>query len=202
MKVVHYAWLICLLFVAACSNSEVEQKPAKSGLTIEPYTLSDKEQALISKTGTDGIEFLLLNGSIKDSEDIVYELVKFQNGKNEEVLMSSSGSMNKDFKSEYISFAYNELLNQDTMEVVLGMPGGASSTDVEQKMSSWTTGPILDEKTELKKNKPVYVAGWAGTTSNQMRGLSSAESDGQLPLGVKEAELAYLYRVELVDKQN
>ncbi|MEK5332669.1 hypothetical protein [Lysinibacillus sp. FSL W8-0992] len=48
------------------------------------------------------------------------------------------------------------------------------------------------------KNKPVYLVAWLGTTKNELRTVGS--KNGELPAGLEEAELAFLYKVLWTDK--
>ncbi|WLR51186.1 hypothetical protein LC040_18805 [Bacillus tianshenii] len=202
MKMLKGALVLLLILTTACSNTEETEKQEEkvmneTSVTVEPYALSDKEQLLVSKTGIDYSEFFLLNGKVANTENIIYELVEFKNGGNEKVIMSSQGNP-EEYKDELLSFVTNTLPTNNQMEMILGTPGGSSGTDVSPIMSSWTSGKLLEDKVKLAKEKPLYIAGWAGTSKNSLRGLSSA-ANGELPQGVKEAEVAYLYRLRLVD---
>ena len=66
-------------------------------------------------------------------------------------------------------------------------------------MTTYSFSRLIDEKITLEKNKPIYLAGWLGTTQNELR--SSGGGNGELPPGIEETELAFLYKVLWTDKE-
>lgn len=65
-------------------------------------------------------------------------------------------------------------------------------------MTSSFFSNLISENVTLMKNKPVYLVAWLGTTKNELRTVGS--KNGELPAGLEEAELAFLYKVLWTDK--
>ena len=86
-----------------------------------------------------------------------------------------------------------------SLKLITGIPSGLASTIYPNNMTSSSFSKLVGEKITLEKNKPVYLAAWLGTTKN---GLRSGEGEnGELPAGIEEAELAFLFKVLWTDKE-
>ena len=83
--------------------------------------------------------------------------------------------------------------------MISGIPSGLATTNYSINMTSSSFSNLVGEKVTLKKNKPVYLSAWLGTTKNELRSVGS--ENGELPAGIEEAELAFLYRVVWTDKE-
>ena len=66
-------------------------------------------------------------------------------------------------------------------------------------MTSSSFGKLVGGKVTLEKNKPVYLAAWLGTTKNKLS--FGGGNKGELPSGIEEAELTFLYKVIWTDKE-
>ena len=66
-------------------------------------------------------------------------------------------------------------------------------------MTSSSFSKLVGEKVTLEKDKPVYLAAWLGTTKNELS--FGGGENGELPSGIEEAELAFLYKVLWTDKE-
>ncbi|RJS61197.1 hypothetical protein [Bacillus sp. PK3_68] len=189
-----------LLLIAGCTEAEKKQTPSSTRLTIEPYNLIEREKELISKTGADHIEFFNLNGTLKKGDDIQYTVVLYKDGKFEQNMLVSSGEIKHAFRDKIISFGTSDLDSEKGFVKLLeGLPDGLAATVFEHKMTAWSFNSLIHEKITLKKDKPVYLAGWSGTTKNSMGSLHS--DHGELPRGLKETEIALLYKVEWTNAQ-
>ncbi|KIL72822.1 hypothetical protein [Bacillus badius] len=188
------------LLAAGCAAGEKKQAPTSTELTVAPYTLSQKEEELISKTGVNDIEFFTLDGTLKKGEDIQYTIVLYEEGKFKQNMLFSYGETENKFKDKLISFGMRAA-DGDKQAITLleGSPDGLSSTEFSHKATGWTFSSLIHEKVTLKKNKPLYLAGWAGTSKNTMRSLNSEH--GELPEGLKEMEVALLYKIEWTDAE-
>jgi hypothetical protein len=188
------ALLICLFVLSSCNESG-------SNITIEPYELSNKEQLLLEKTGVGMISYFTINGSLAETEDIRYEVQIFENGKDTNGMFSLHGEMKRNLDNEIISFGVNTYQsgeNGSVSTLLAGQPDGLTSTTKDHNMSSYSFSPLVNESITLSKNEPVYLAVWAGTTKDTLESLSSV--NGALPDRIKDTELAFIYKITLVDK--
>lgn len=192
---------VLTVFGSACSNGKAqEKKPSETKITIEPMKLSKKESELVGKTGVENIEYFLMNGSLKKSEDLVIKIELYKKGVLQEESMGSSESPLNKFKNMMLSFGTRHPQNDRTLiDVYAGVPNGFMATSFKDGMSGSTISSLISEKITLKKNKPVYLTAWAGTTKNSMSGLRVSD-DGALPENLEKYEMAILYKIEITDK--
>lgn len=198
-RILRYYWqsfflLSFLIILASCSESG-------SNVTIEPYELSEKEQLLVQKTGVEMISYFTMNGILAETEDIHYEVQTFKNGKNIEGAFSLRGELKRKLDNELISFGvytYQSTEKKRVSTLLAGQPNGLSSASNEHTMSSYSFSPLVSEKVTLTKNKPVYLAAWVGTSKNTLESFGG--NNGELPESIQNTELAFVYKITLVDK--
>ncbi|MFE8702960.1 hypothetical protein ACFYKX_20335 [Cytobacillus sp. FJAT-54145] len=190
-----------ILLLTSCSQAEQEEaKPAETEITIKPYTLSEKEKVLISKTNVQFIEYFVMDGTLKENDDLIYELEIYENGELLEEGLGSHGEVKSHFDDEIISFGIQDSGTENKVSTLLvGMPGGIASTAREHEMTLTGLSKLINDKITLEKDKPVYLAAWTGTTQNSLRTIGS--ENGELPEGIKEAELAFVYKIMLIDEK-
>ena len=200
-QLLKWGMLISIVLLAAgCAGTEKKKIPTSTNLTVVPYILNEKEKELISKTGVDDIEFFKLNGTLKKGDDIQYTIVLYESGKFKQNMLVSFGELENVFQDKIISFGTSDTgTEKGSIKLLEGSPDGLATTEFEHKMTAWSFSRFVGEKVTLKKNKPVYLAGWSGTTKNSLRSLSS--ESGELPEGLKEMEIALLYKIEWTDAQ-
>lgn len=184
-------------FLVACQEG---MSPEELSLSIEPLELSSKEKTLISKTGVSFIEYFTLNGQLKETDDLVYELEIYRDGQLEGNT-KSFGSIHDHFENEMVSFGMMDHPNSNETTIIFGSPGGLASTSYEIDTGMSTYASLLSEKITLTKNKPVYLAGWMGTNENSLTGFRN-DNNGSFPEGIKESDLAFLFKVTLMDQKD
>ena len=86
-----------------------------------------------------------------------------------------------------------------SLKLITGIPSGLAATIYSNNMTSSSFSKLVGEKVTLEKNIPVYLAAWLGTTKNELS--SGGGENGELPLGIEETELAFLYKVLWTDKE-
>ncbi|MFO1446044.1 hypothetical protein KDN24_23140 [Bacillus sp. Bva_UNVM-123] len=187
------------LMLTGYAAVDKEKHSSNAKITIEPYDLSEKESLLISKTGVEQIEFFKMEGALKEEDDLQFAVEEYVNGKLKEELLTTSNEPNEKFKDSFISFGISNSLDEDhSLKLIAGIPSGLATTMYPNNMTSSSFSKLVGEKVTLEKNKPVYLAAWLGTTQNRLRSVGS--ENGELPQGIKEAELALLFRVLWTDK--
>ncbi|MGE7114510.1 hypothetical protein [Lysinibacillus sp. NPDC047702] len=200
-----YLFIIFALLLTGCVSVEKEKPLEKeksqlaTEITIEPYNISEKENLLISKTGVGQIEFFELNGTPKKDDKLQFSVEVFKNGKfKEELLKTWDGSETK-YQDSFISFGMSDVENEGHfLKLIIGTPTGNSTTVYSNNMTTSSFSKLVNEKVILEKNKPVYLAAWLGTTKNELSSVGG--KNGELPLGIEEAELTFLYKVLWTDK--
>lgn len=192
--------LLLTFILAGCSG----EKPgdAISKITIEPYTMNEQESLLVSKTGVGHIEYFKLNGTLGEEEDLEMSVEVYENGKFKEELLKTWGALDKKYKDSLISFGMSEFQGEDdsvkSLKLISGIPSGLSTTNYSTNMTAYSFGNLIGDKITMKKNEPVYLAAWAGTTKNELRSIGSI--NGELPEGIGEYETALLYKVVWTSK--
>ena len=191
--------LIFTLLLTGCTGVANEKSPSKTKLTIEPYSLNEKESVLIRKTGVE-IEFFKLNGTLKEEDDLQFSVEVYENGKFKEELLKTSGAIETNYKDSVISFGISDIRNEEqSIKLLSGIHSGLASTFYSSNMTGYAFGKLVGDKVTLEKDKPMYIAGWLGTTKNSLR--SVGEQNGELPQAVEDYELAFLYKVLWTDKE-
>ena len=192
--------IIFTLLLTGCTELDKEQLQSNSEMTIETLSLSDKESLLISKTGVGHIEYFRLNGTLHEDDDLQFSVELYEKGKFKQELLKTFGQIETNFKKEIISFAVIDMQDENhSLKLVSGIPSGLASTFYSNNMSAFSFGKLINEKVTLEKNKPIYLAAWLGTTQNRLRSIG--DENGQLPLGIEEYELAFLYKVLLTNRK-
>ena len=190
-------FIVFALLLTGCAGGE-EKSPSK--LTIESYNMSDKETLLISKTGVKQIEFFKLNGTLKEEDDLQFSVEVFEKGKFKEELLKTTNSTQPKFKDDLISFSISDIGDEDdTLKILSGIPSGLATTFYSSNMTGFAFSKLIGKKVTLEKNKPIYLAAWLGTTKNSLRAIG--EENGELPEGIEEYELTFLYKVLWTDKE-
>lgn len=201
----HYFKSCCLfivitLLLTGCAGVETEKSPSNSKLTIESYNMSQKETLLISKTGVEQIEFFKLNGTLKEDDDLQFSVEVFENGKFKEELLKTRDELETKYNDSLISFGIIDNRDEDhSLKLLNGIPSGVATTFYSNNMTISSFGLLIDGKMTLEKNKPIYLTAWLGTTKNTLS--SDGARTGELPLGIEEAELAFIYKVLWTDKE-
>lgn len=193
-------FIIFTLLLTGCSGVEKEKSPSKTKITIESYNMSEKERLLISKTSVERIEIFKLNGTLKEDDDLQFSVEVFEKGKFKKELLKTWDEPVTKYKDSLISFGIIDTRDEDhSLKLINGIPTGLATTFYSNNMTSSSFSKLIDEKMTLEKNKPIYLVAWLGTTKN---GLSSGgRENGELPRGIKDSELAFVYKVLWTDKE-
>ncbi len=187
-------FIIFTLLLTGCVGVENEKPFSNAKITIEPYNMSEKEKLLISKTGVEQIEFFKLEGNLKEDDDLQFTVEVYENGKLKEELLTTSNEPKTKFEDSIISFGISNINDKDhSLQLITGIPSGLATTNYSNNMTSSTFSKLVGEKVTLEKSKPIYLAAWVGTTKNKLSSVGS--ENGELPVGIEEAEFALLYRI-------
>lgn len=191
-------FIMFILLLTGCVGEE--KSPSNTKITIESYNMSDKERLLISKTDVGRIEFFMLNGSLKKDEDLQFSVEVFEKGKFKEELLQTWDAPETKYKDSLISFGIGDTRAEESiLKLINGVPSGLATTYYPTNMTSSSFSKLIDEKMILEKNKPIYLVAWLGTTKNGLRSVGG--ENGDLPSGIEETELAFLYKVLWTDKE-
>jgi len=192
--------IIILLLLTGCANVEKDKKFAATQLTIEPYTKSEKESLLISKTGVGNIEYFKLNGTLAEEDDLQFSVEVYEKGQLKEELLKSSGAIEKSYQNTFISFGISDFNHEvHLLKLLSGISSALITTTYPNSMTAFSFSNLISEQVTLTKNKPVYLVAWLGTTKNELRTVGS--ENGELPTGMEEAELAFIYKVLWTDQE-
>lgn len=185
-------WLPLVLFVTSCGSS--------NEITIEPYAVNDQEQLLIDKTGIGAIEYFKINGRLDDSLDIQFSVESYEEGELNETLFSTEDETMKEFKNDMISLGINEVQEgeESYVELISGTPSSLISGHYYEHTNASTFNNLITEKVTLEKDKPIYLAVWLGTESNELPATGSKQGD--LPKEVEQVERAFVYKVLITEK--
>jgi len=201
-----YLFIIFALLLTGCVSVEKEKplekekSPLTTQITIESYNMSEKENLLISKTGVGQIEFFKLNGTPKEDDELQFTVEVFKNGKFKEELLKTWDGPETKYQDSFISFGISDIENEGhSLKLITGTPTGIATTVYSNNMTSSSFGKLVGGKVTLEKNKPVYLAAWLGTTKNKLS--FGGGNNGELPSGLEEAELTFLYKVIWADKE-
>ncbi|GEN83233.1 hypothetical protein SLU01_15450 [Sporosarcina luteola] len=199
-KAAYIIIFILTLLLTGCNDGK--PKGTTSKMTIEPYTLNEHEKLLVSKTGVGHIDYFKLNGTLGEDEDLELSVELFKNGEFQEELMKTWGALDKKYKDILLSFGISDFNGEDDSEKIIklisGMPSGVASTNYTTTMTASSIGNLIGTKITLKKNEPVYLVAWVGTTKNSLRSIGSV--NGELPEGIIDFETALLYKIVLTNK--
>ena len=196
-----YLFIIFTLLLTGCTGVEKETSALNKQITIESYNMNEKEKLLVSKTGVEQIEFFKLNGTLKEDDELQFSVDVFKNGKFVEELLNTWDGDETKYQDSFISFGINSIENEDhSIELIAGIPSGLTSTVYSNNMTSSSFSKLVGENVTLEKNKPVYLAAWLGTTKNELS--TGGGETGELPSGIEDAELAFLYKVLWTDKED
>lgn len=192
-------FIVFTLLLTGCTEEKGEIS-SNTKLVIEPYDLSEKEQSLISKTDVGNIQFFVLNGTLKENEDLKFSIEVYEKGNfKEEILESSSG--NQQFNDEFISFGISSnRLEDKSLKIMNGIPSGLTTTIYPNKVKANTFNKLINEKMTLEKNQPFYLAAWVGNSNEPIS--SGVEESGKLPKDIEQTELAFVYKILWTDKEN
>lgn len=194
-----FIFIIFTLMLTGCA--EVETSPTSTELTIEPYYLSDRESLLMSKTGVDWIAFFMLNGSLDEEGDLQFSVEVYENGEFKEEVLKTWGELETNYKDSIISAGINNMkdVNQ-SLQLISGFPSGRATTYYPNEMTASSFSMLIDEKITLEKNKPIYFAGWFGTTKGSLR--AGGGENGELPPQIEDAELALVFKMVWTDQEH
>lgn len=195
----NYCLLLMFAFLlVGCTEETKEESKSSSVLTIKHYKVSENEEALVKKTGVGLIEFFKLNGSLnEDNEELQYSVELYENGKFKEEILKAVSAPSTDDQGIILSFGVKD--DAPTIEIIAGLPSGVSTVPFENKMTGHTFTTLVGNKITLEKNQPIYLAAWLGTKTNKMRSIG--EEKGKLPAAIKEYEVALIYKVIWMDKE-
>ncbi|MBB4823717.1 hypothetical protein HNO89_000937 [Sporosarcina luteola] len=188
--------LVLTLLLTGCAKSI----SSTAKLTIKPYTVSEKESELISKTDVEQIDFFQLNGTLEHDRDLQFSVEVYKNGELAGELLRTHSEPETKFDNTLISFAITKFQEEEQqfLKLIAGVPSGKVTTNYMNEMTANISRDLVQEKIELKLNKPVYLAAWAGTTKDELQVIGS--SNGEFPGRLEDKELAFLYKVVLTDK--
>ena len=197
---VYCLFIIFTLLLTACTAVEKEETASNTKLTIESYSMSDKEKELISKTGAGQIEFFMLNGNLEEHDQLQFSVEEFENGQFKRELQRTSDGPATNFKDSLISFGISGIEEAGpSFKLLTGIPSGLVTENYSHNMTASSFSKLVGGKLTLEKNKPAYLAAWVGTTKNSLRSVGS--ENGELPAGIEDAEIALLYKVLWTDQE-
>ena len=193
-------FIIFALLLTGSVDEAKDESPSKTNLTIESYSVSEKEKLLISKTGVQHIEYFKVNGTLKKEDDLQFSVEVYENGKFKDEGIKSLGAIETNYKDSLISFGVIDNASEEpSLKLLVGIPDGLSSTTYTNNMTGFAFTKLIGEEITLEKDKPKYLAGWFGTNTNRLRTIGGV--NGELPEEVEEYELVYLYKVLWTDKE-
>jgi len=70
--------VVFVVLLTACSTET--RNTDETELTIKPVELTERENTLLSKTGTDHYQFFELNGSLAEQDDLIYSSAIYKDG--------------------------------------------------------------------------------------------------------------------------
>ncbi|RIW32713.1 hypothetical protein D3H55_12590 [Bacillus salacetis] len=182
--------LLLAVFVLLLSGCEAAG--GRSTLTIEPYSLSESEQELISRTGVDGIQFFKLDGKLAEKEDLQFSMEIYKDGRLTDDVVYTRGQVEKEFNQSLVSYGINQ--GDEQITFLNGINGGMME-QVESiegvRGSSFTS--FIDEKTELVKDEAVYLTAWTGTKGSLLEGVS-LNDEGTLD-GMEHIDTGYVFKM-------
>ena len=201
MKKAAYIFIFILtLLLTGCNVGKPEGTSSK--FTIEPYALNEHEKLLVSKTGVWHINFFKLNGTLGEDEDLEFSVELYKDGEFQQELMKTGGALDEKYNDTLISFGISDFTgekdSEKNLKLILGVPSSLATTNYTTTMTASSIGNLVGAKITLKKNEPVYLVAWIGTTKNSLRTVGSV--NGELPEGLGEVETALLYKVVLTNK--
>ncbi|WP_409252593.1 hypothetical protein V1502_01175 [Bacillus sp. SCS-153A] len=185
--------LLFSLLLVGCAD----EKGGSGTISIMPYSLSEEEQGLISKTGVDSIQFFKLDGTLAEGEDLQFSMEVYKDGKLADDQVYAYGQVEKEFNQALLSYGVDR---QDNNIIFLnGFDNGLTESKEELPeigMSSFTS--FLNEKQHLVKDEPLYLTMWIGTNGNELAAIG-LEEDGTLSDEIEGADAAYVFKVTLTD---
>jgi hypothetical protein len=186
--------LFGVLLLAGCAGG----KDGNSNISIKPYSLNEEEQALISKTGVDGITFFKLDGTLKKEEDLQFAMEVYKDGKLIEDQVYTKGQVENEFDQALISYGFNR--QEEQLHFLHGLVNGLleQTHDLDGiDSNSFTT--LITEKKRLIKDEAVYLTAWIGSRGN-MLAVPSLNGDGSLlSQELYDTDAAYVFKVTLTD---
>ncbi|WJY27236.1 MULTISPECIES: hypothetical protein [Sporosarcina] len=195
----YVAVLLAVLTVAGCSNTEKEGA-SQSAVSVKDYSPTDRESELISKTGINQVEYFTLNATLAEGEDLQYSVEVYRNGKLSEERTKTYGDPERNYKDAIISFGVDGFNDEEgPFELINGVPGGTGTSSYPNMMTSFTFNKLVKGKIDLVKDKPVYLASWQGTTKDSLS--SHTNETGELPEGLEDSELVFLYKLLWTDAE-
>lgn len=96
---------ICCLLLIGCSNEKKVSTNGHTKISIEPYSLSDKEESLMMYAGVSQIEFFQFDGELGQKEDLEFKIEHYKKGKFKGELTSLSNMVESKYKNTLFSFA-------------------------------------------------------------------------------------------------
>jgi len=190
--------LLCavLLMLSGCSSAA---RPYT--LTVSPYTLSEREDQVVLKSGGGDFQFFVLNGKPGSDEAVALIVEKWENGTFTGETTISWGGQEDGYREALLSFGTIGGKNEDpTRLLVTGVPSGTNTRELNETVRLEMTCQTIPGEVRLKKEEPVYFAMWQGSDGES---LSCATNGiGALPDDVKTADVAYLYKTIWTDEKN
>jgi hypothetical protein len=184
--------LLVVLLLSGCTGGK-----SGSGLTIAPYSVSEEEQALISKTGVGAIEYFKLDGKLAENEDLQFFMETYKDGKLTDDQVYSYGQVEKEFNQVLISFGVDQQEHQITF--LNGFEDGLTERVEEiEGVSASSFTSFIEKKKKLIKNEDVYLTAWIGTKGSTLEGISLNE-DGTLPDDLEGADAGYVFKMRWTD---
>src|SRR5690625_2448664 len=125
-------FIILIFTLAGCSDKT-------SNITIEPYSLSEKEHLLVSKTGVEHIEYFKLNGTLSEGDDIQLSVEVYEQGTFKEELLKTYGDIERNHKDSLLSFGISDFNDENhPLKLIAGIPAGLASTNYFSDMTSFS----------------------------------------------------------------
>lgn len=195
MKKWFFLFICCCLLLIGCSNEKKVSTNGHTKISIEPYSLSDKEESLMMYAGVSQIEFFQFDGELGQKDDLEFKIEHYKKGKFKGELTSMSNMVESKYKNTLFSFAIDNNIDYKriSLKLIMGTPSGIATTNFSNNMKGYSFESLVNERITLKKNKPVYLAAWYGTSENHLSSPSS--KNGELPQGIQDVEETILYSV-------
>ncbi len=179
--------IVLTVFLGGCAGN--------NALTITKKPYSEKEQALITKTGGVEGERFHLKGNIKKTQKVEVTLEQYDKGKR--ITSEPFTSMDSEFGYEgELTFSIMTAEDNGKNHAIIALPSLQVGLDIdmnEKKASGH--GYLLDEKQSLTLKKPVYVAFWVSNNTDSIKGFGDMKD-----FDAKAYDTTILLKLELKEK--
>jgi hypothetical protein len=187
-------------FLEGCNMFIDKDNPSKTDLSIRYVPLNDEKNDLISRTGIYQMFSFEIDGTLKQSDNLLIEMEEYRYGKKTEQSGSLLNSNQTYFDQDLLSVSFDHNFTSDQSKIAVSLLDG----QIEQKIdllgndandqNGIVTGKLVgNEFIKLEKNKPTYICYEA--ISN--RTLSVSEK-GELK-GHENLPQVIVFKVQITD---